>query len=96
MTDLEKQNAPRPPRDDGIEFKQELSRLASLYKNLTLKELRICVLIGQEYKNWEIAEMINTNEHNIENHRYTIRKKLGLKKGEFLSTVLLAEKNEKK
>ena len=83
------------PRKVGVEreFEQEVSELAKRFKNLTPKELYVCVFINHSYKNWQIADKLGCSEHSIENHRSNIRKKFGLKKDELLATFLLSQKN---
>lgn len=46
------------------------------FNNLTEDEKKICTLIFLEFKNKEIASMLNLSIRSIENHRYRVRKKI--------------------
>ncbi len=54
--------------------------LSSQHYNLTLTEIRIANLIKQGRSTKEIAEHLKTSSRTIDNHRFRIRKKLGISK----------------
>jgi tetratricopeptide (TPR) repeat protein/DNA-binding CsgD family transcriptional regulator len=58
------------------EFK---TKLLEKFPDLTPQETRICLLLRVGMKSYEIGRIICVSERGIENHRFNIRKKLGLK-----------------
>jgi DNA-binding NarL/FixJ family response regulator len=52
--------------------------LSEKYPELTKQELRICQLLRVGMKSFEIGKLICISERGVENHRFNIRKKLGL------------------
>lgn len=54
------------------------AHLKEQFPTLSAKELKVCVLLRNGYSTKEIAEILSTSERTIENHRYHIRRKLGL------------------
>lgn len=76
-----------PPEDL---IRQHLPDFAARFLSLTPIELRICILVTHDFKNWEIANVLGVTEHNIENHRSRIRKKFGIGKSVHLQTYLLS------
>lgn len=54
------------------------ARLKEQFPTLSAKELKVCILLRNGYSTKEIAEILSTSERTIENHRYHIRRKLGL------------------
>jgi DNA-binding CsgD family transcriptional regulator len=67
------------------EFMRTLSKM---YNSLTPTELKICALLKINLSNKEIATMLSVSTHNIEMHRYRIRKKFGLSTQTNLSSFL--------
>lgn len=65
-----------------------ISRLSDKYRSLTPTELKICALLKMQLNNKEIADMLCVSLHNVEMHRYRIRKKLNLATSENLATFL--------
>lgn len=65
-------------------------RLAELHPMLTTMEVKVCVLLRQNLSTKEIADLLHCSERTIENHRYRIRRKLGLGADVNLTTVLAA------
>lgn len=64
------------------------STLKSSYPSLTTMELKVCVLIRAGLLSEEIAEILSLSERTIENKRFSIRNKLGLKDREKLDKFL--------
>jgi DNA-binding NarL/FixJ family response regulator len=62
--------------------------LLAKHPKLTKQEARICQLLRVGMKSYEIARLICISERGVENHRFNIRKKLGLKTEESLAEVL--------
>jgi tetratricopeptide (TPR) repeat protein len=63
-------------------------RLAKRYPLLTPMELKICTLTRLDMTSKEIARLLNLSVRNIQNHRYRLRKKLGLASLVSLSSFL--------
>jgi len=61
------------------EFKQ---KLVEKYPELSPAEIRMCILFRLGLKSHEVAQLTCLSERSVEDHRYQIRKKLGMKKGE--------------
>jgi tetratricopeptide (TPR) repeat protein len=61
-------------------------RLAEKCPELTPTEMRVCSLLKMNMKSADIARLFCLSERAIEFHRLNIRKKLGLGKGQSLST----------
>jgi DNA-binding CsgD family transcriptional regulator len=53
-------------------------RLKELYPELSQVEMRVCSLLRMNLKSPDIAKLLNLSVRTVENHRYNIRKKLGL------------------
>jgi DNA-binding CsgD family transcriptional regulator len=70
-----------------------LRTLISNCPSLTKREQLVCALIRMNMQSWQIAEVLATSEENVNNHRYNIRRKLGLREkhkhdlANFLSTL---------
>ncbi len=76
---------------DDLQFQDILHRLALTLVDLTPTELTICALIKQNYKCFAISSFLGIEEHTVENHCYSIRKKLGLRnKSQSLRRYLMA------
>ncbi len=65
-----------------------VARLLERFPKLTTTEVRICALLRGNMSSKEIANILYTSERTIENHRYRMRRKLGLAAGESLSLLL--------
>lgn len=65
-------------------------RLSSRYPKLTPTELRVCALLKINLSTKEMAHLLSVSVRNIESHRYSIRKKLGLPAETNLSSYLAA------
>lgn len=64
--------------------------LSMHYPQLSPTELKICALLKTSLNSKEIAGLLHVSLRDIENHRYRIRKKLGLAPGENLVSFLAA------
>ena len=67
------------------EFK---AKLVEKFSDLTPQEIRVCLLLRVGMKSYEIGRIICVSERGIENHRFNIRKKLGLKTEQTLTEFL--------
>lgn len=65
------------------------STLLERYPDLTVMETKICILIKAGLKSEEISEILSLSARTIENHRFHLRKKLGLPERANLSSFLL-------
>jgi len=65
-----------------------LKRITERFTSLTPMELKICALTRAELATKDIARLMNLSVRNIQNHRYRLRKKLGLNTEEHLETFL--------
>jgi tetratricopeptide (TPR) repeat protein/DNA-binding CsgD family transcriptional regulator len=65
-----------------------LQILSTNYPALTSTESKICVLLFDGLSTKEVANMMKVSTHVINNHRYEIRNKMKLKRGENLTAVL--------
>ncbi|MBL7988629.1 MAG: tetratricopeptide repeat protein [Chlorobi bacterium] len=54
------------------------ARLKEHFPKLSVKEVKIALLLRNGYSTKEIAEILSTSERTVENHRYHIRRKLEL------------------
>jgi len=63
--------------------------LALRLPDLTPRELTICALIHENVNSKEMAERLGLSERTVENHRYRLRRRLGLSSDEFLRPYLL-------
>ncbi len=68
------------------------------YPTLTRQELLICVLLRDGLSSGEMASKLHCSIRTVENHRYKIRKKIGLRTSEDLSLmmVLMPSREEKR
>jgi DNA-binding CsgD family transcriptional regulator len=55
-----------------------LAVLEQKYPDLSKTESKICTLVLAKLQNVEIARLLSVSERTVENHRYRLRKKLGL------------------
>lgn len=82
--------------DDWQRFEQEFQHvhqgfvqmLSERYSRLTPTELKVCALLKINLSNKEIARLLSVSLRNVESHRYSIRKKLGLASDINLSSYL--------
>ena len=65
-----------------------LGNLSARYPELTRMELKIAALLKLNMSTKEIADLLSLSERNIRNHRYRLRKKLGLAEQVNLTTFL--------
>lgn len=65
-----------------------VERLMKQMPELTNAELRIAALLERGMTTHETAETLGTSERTIENHRYRMRKKLGLTSNTDLQSAL--------
>lgn len=62
--------------------------LSSRYPDLSETELKVCTLTRNGLTTKEIAEFLGSSERTVETHRYKIRKKIDLQKGQNLRAFL--------
>ena len=55
-----------------------LANIAKAFPKLTPMERKICALLRLNLTSVDIAKLLFLSERNIENHRYRLRKKLGI------------------
>lgn len=58
-----------------------ISRLSSSHRNLTPREIQVASMIREGKKSKEIAELLGVSAITVDSHRISIRRKLGLAKG---------------
>lgn len=66
-----------------------LTKLSQAYPKLTPTELKVCAMLKINLSNKEIAGLLSVSLRNVESHRYSIRKKLGLASDVNLTAVLI-------
>jgi DNA-binding CsgD family transcriptional regulator len=69
---------------------QFLQKLMSRYPHLSHSDLRLCAYLRMNLSSKEIAPLMQISYRGVENHRYKLRKKLGLKKDENLTNFILS------
>ena len=82
--------------NDWQRFEQEFQHvhlgfvqmLSERYPRLTPTELKVCALLKINLSNKEIGKLLSVSLRNVESHRYSIRKKLGLPSDVNLSSYL--------
>ncbi len=62
----------------GGVFERNLIEISHRYPTLSPQELRVCVLVRALFPNWRIAEILGITEKTVENHRRSVRMKIGL------------------
>jgi len=62
--------------------------LAERCPRLTPTELKVCALLKINLSNKEVGKLLSVSLRNVESHRYSIRKKLGLPSETNLSSYL--------
>jgi DNA-binding CsgD family transcriptional regulator len=75
---LEKASAERKQFFHSKQFMAKVEKLASELPQLSPTELKISVLIGSNYSNYEIMETMGVTIRTVEKHRLQIRKKMNL------------------
>ncbi len=61
-----------------------LHQLTDRYPSLTPAEMRVCSLLKISMTNKDIAALLNVSDRTVDTHRTSIRKKMGLRRGENL------------
>lgn len=69
---------------------QFLQKMMSRYPDLSHSDLRLCAYLRMNLSSKEIAPLMRISYRGVENHRYKLRKKLGLKKEENLTNFILS------
>ena len=64
-------------------------KLLSLHPDLTPSELKICLFLKMNFNTNEICVLTNQKLRTVENKRYRLRKKLGLKPTESLTNYII-------
>lgn len=70
--------------------KEFITNLSHKYKNLTPKDIKLCIYLKMNLSSKEIAPLLNISFRGVELHRYRLRKKIGLKQDENLTKFLLS------
>jgi DNA-binding CsgD family transcriptional regulator len=63
-------------------------KLAETWPEISATELRVCALLKLNLRSDQIAKIFGVSERTIESHRFWIRKKMNLAKGEDLAIFL--------
>jgi tetratricopeptide (TPR) repeat protein len=66
------------------------SKLLATYPDLSPTEVRHCLLLRINLKSSEAARLLCLSERTVEHHRFSIRRKLGIKRNDSLSSLLSA------
>ena len=69
---------------------QFIQKLVHTYPHLSHSDLRLCTFLRMNLSSKEIAPLMHISVRGVENHRYRIRKKLGLASDENLTDFILA------
>ena len=69
-------------------YRDNLRKFSERYPTLTMTERKICVLLADGLSTKEMSLLLKVEPHTIEWHRRHIRKKMKLKRGASLTTVL--------
>ena len=64
-------------------------KLLSLHPDLTPSELKICLFLKMNFNTNEICVLTNQKLRTVENKRYRLRKKLGLKSSDSLTNYII-------
>jgi|GEM_PF-6482807 len=64
-------------------------RLALSFPALTSRQLTIGALVCKDVNSKSIADLLGVATRTVENHRYRLRRQLGLRNGESLRTIML-------
>ncbi len=65
-----------------------ISRVRNMHPNLNQRELRICLLIRQDYNSREISRFMGLSVRGVESMRYRLHKSIGIQKHQSLKTYL--------
>lgn len=65
-----------------------LRKLKKAYPDLSRSDLKICAYLRLNFSSKQISQLHNISVRGVEIHRYRIRKKLGLKTGQSISSFL--------
>ncbi|MGN7721782.1 triple tyrosine motif-containing protein [Chitinophaga sp. 22620] len=65
-----------------------LRKLKKTYPDLSRSDLKICAYLRLNFSSKQISQLHNISVRGVEIHRYRIRKKLGLKTGQSISSFL--------
>lgn len=68
---------------------QFLNNLKKQFPELTPKDLRLCAFLRMNLSSKEIAPLLGISVRGVENHRYRLRKKMGLEHDENLIDMIL-------
>lgn len=68
---------------------QFLQKLKDKYPDLTPKDLRLCAFLRMNLASKEIAPLMGISVRGVENHRYRLRKKMGLEHDDNLIEMIL-------
>ena len=66
-----------------------LTRIKTLYPNLTPKELRLCAYLRMNISTKEIAPLMNISVRGVEICRYRVRKKLNIDRDQNLTSMII-------
>ncbi|SMO54426.1 regulatory protein, luxR family [Saccharicrinis carchari] len=69
--------------------KEFFTEMKKAYSNLTSNDLRLCAFLRMNLTSKEIAPLLGISVRGVENHRYRLRKKLGLASDENLTDYIL-------
>jgi len=67
---------------------QFFSKIKEKYPDLTTGDLRLCAYLRMNLSSKEIAPLLGISVRGVENHRYRLRKKLGLDHDDMLSDII--------
>ncbi len=95
-TVLRRVDADGDPGEDSDSFLRQfmqvhptyLKTLSEAYPKLSPSELKICALLKVNLSSKEIARLLHVSIRDIENHRYRLRRKLGLERSVNLTSFL--------
>ncbi len=68
---------------------QFLQKIKEQYPELTSKDLRLCAFLRMNLTSKEIAPLMGISVRGVENHRYRLRKKMGLEHDDSLVDMIL-------
>lgn len=68
---------------------QFLDKMKELYPELTPRDLRLCAFLRMNLSSKEIAPLLGISVRGVENHRYRLRKKIGLEHDDSLISLII-------